>query len=61
MGTTCTNAWNCWAVGGVFSSLGNNSQPNALDRPLERIDVVGRARCHPTRPRRPLCCGVLIV
>ena len=30
MGTTCTNAWNCWAVGGVFSSLGNNSQPNAL-------------------------------
>jgi hypothetical protein len=30
MGTTCTNAWNCWAVGGVFANLGNNSQPNAL-------------------------------
>ena len=30
MGTTCTTAWSCWAVGGVFSSLGNNSQPNAL-------------------------------
>ena len=30
MGTTCANAWNCWAVGGAFSSLGNNSQPNAL-------------------------------
>jgi hypothetical protein len=30
MGTACTNAWNCWAVGGAFSSLGNNSQPNAM-------------------------------
>src|ERR1700733_3356143 len=30
MGTTCTNAWKCWAVGGVIPSLGGNSQPNAL-------------------------------
>ena len=30
MSTACPNAWSCWAVGGVFSSLGNNSQPNAL-------------------------------
>ncbi len=30
MGSTCTSAWNCIAVGGEFSSLGNNSQPNAL-------------------------------
>ena len=30
MGTTCTNAWNCWAVGGVIPTLGGNSQPNAL-------------------------------
>ena len=30
MGTACTSSWSCWAVGGVFSSLGNNSQPNAL-------------------------------
>ncbi len=30
MGTACPNAWSCWAVGGVFSSLGNNSQPSAL-------------------------------
>jgi hypothetical protein len=30
MDTTCTNAWNCWAVGGVIPSLGGNSQPNAL-------------------------------
>ncbi len=29
MGTTCTSAWNCLAVGGAFSSLGNG-QPNAL-------------------------------
>ena len=49
MGTACTSAWNCWAVGGVFSSLGNNSQPNALIDELERVDVVGRARCDSTR------------
>ncbi len=30
MGTTCTSTWNCWAVGGAFSGLGNNSQPDAL-------------------------------
>ena len=30
MGTTCANAWECWAVGGAFSSLGNNSQPGAI-------------------------------
>ncbi len=30
MGSTCTSAWSCLAVGGVFSSLGNNSQPNAV-------------------------------
>ena len=30
MGTTCTSAWSCVAVGGEFSSLGNNSQPVAL-------------------------------
>ena len=30
MATTCTNAWSCWAVGGVIPSLGGNSQPNAL-------------------------------
>src|SRR5271169_4310836 len=30
MGTTCTGAWNCWAVGGAFSQLGNNSQPHAI-------------------------------
>ncbi len=30
MGTTCTGAWNCWAVGGAFAQLGNNSQPHAI-------------------------------
>jgi hypothetical protein len=33
MGTTCTSAWNCWAVGGVIpagSNNNNNPQPNAL-------------------------------
>jgi hypothetical protein len=30
MGSTCTSAWSCFAVGGEFSSLGNNAQPNAL-------------------------------
>ena len=30
MATTCTNAWSCWAVGGVIPTLGGNSQPNAL-------------------------------
>ena len=36
MGTACTSAWSCWAVGGDFSSLGNNSQPERPDRRLER-------------------------
>jgi hypothetical protein len=31
MGTACANAWECWAVGGSFPSLGNNSQPSAFD------------------------------
>ncbi len=30
VGSTCVNAWDCWAVGGAFSSLGNNSQPDAM-------------------------------
>jgi hypothetical protein len=31
MGSTCTSAWNCWAVGGVFSSSQEaNPQPNAI-------------------------------
>src|ERR1700722_4892521 len=28
--TTCTSTWSCWAVGGSFSELGNNSQPHAI-------------------------------
>ena len=30
MDTACANAWDCWAVGGSFPSLGNNSQPGAF-------------------------------
>ncbi len=30
MGDTCANAWDCWAVGGAFPSLGNNAQPHAV-------------------------------
>ena len=30
MDATCSNAWSCWAVGGVIPSLGGNSQPDAL-------------------------------
>ena len=29
VGSTCVNSWNCWAVGAVFSTLGNGSQPSA--------------------------------
>jgi hypothetical protein len=29
LGTTCPNAWSCWAVGGTFPSL-NNGQPSML-------------------------------
>ncbi len=30
LGTSCANAWNCWAVGGSFPSLSNNGKPSAL-------------------------------
>jgi hypothetical protein len=29
LGTTCTNSWNCWAVGGTIADL-NNGQPVAM-------------------------------
>ncbi len=29
LGTTCTNAWDCWAVGGIIDNL-NNGQPEAM-------------------------------
>ena len=30
LGSTCSNSWNCWAVGGSIANLNNNGAPSAL-------------------------------
>ena len=52
MGTTCTGAWNCWAVGRSLLPAGQQLTAARHGRPLERVDLVGGTRRHPSRLAR---------
>jgi hypothetical protein len=61
LGTTCTNAWNCWAVGASIPNINNNGQPVLLIQHWDGSSWVEEPAAAPTGTQASILWNVTCV